>query len=181
MFAFSELGFDVRDDRPHRRARSAQEADGWTVIPQSIDFDPGSKIHLRSSLQAFRLALFQRLIGKITVRALLEECHTVIEHLMEALLWSSETRSLSFAQKVDELVERGLFDLWIENKEVLGGDPGAQLKELKDRRRDAKHRAQNVDPETADRLATAATHGAHILLAAIRKQDRDRDARQAAA
>ena len=147
------------------------EAAGWTVVPRSLSFDSGSKSHLEPSLHAFRLALIQSLIGHITSRSLLEECHTTIEHLMNALLSAAERGSLSFEQKVDELVNRGAFDLPVENQQAAGGDLPARLKELKNRRRDGKHRALNVDSETADRLATAATNGAHVLLGAIRKRD----------
>ena len=140
-------------------------------MPRSLSFDSGSKSHLEPSLHAFRLALIQSLIGHITSRSLLEECHTTIEHLMNALLSAAERGSLSFEQKVDELVGRGAFDLPVENQQAAGGDLPALLKELKNRRRDGKHRALNVDFETADRLATAATNGAHVLLGAIRKRD----------
>ena len=146
------------------------EADGWTVVPRSLSFHPGSRSHLEPSLQAFRLALIQSLIGRITIRSLLEECHTTIEHLMNALLSTAERGSLSFEEKVDKLVARGAFDIPVERKQAAAGDLPARLKELKDRRRDGKHRAQNVDSATADRLATAATNGAHILLAAIRNE-----------
>jgi hypothetical protein len=149
-----------------------QEAAGLTVIPRSFDFDPGSKTHLRASLQAFRLALIQSLIGQITNRALLEECHTAIEHTMDALLTAKEKKDLSFEGKIDLLSERGVFDLPIENEEVIGGELVPQLKELKDRRKESKHRAQVVDSGAIDRLATTATNGVHVLLGEIRRQDR---------
>lgn len=67
-------------------------------------------------------------------------------------------------------MKRGVFDVFTEQEHAFGNLP-KQLEELKDCRRDAKHRGQTIDPETANRLAWASAFCAQVLLAAIRRQD----------
>jgi hypothetical protein len=151
----------------------AEEAEGAKIIPRSIDFDPGSKTHLKATLDAFRLALVQAMIGRITVRALLEECHTVIEHLMNALLSRAEQQALSYEGKIDAMIEAGVFEIPGFKWEFVAGEFPPRLKELKGRRRDSKHRGQAVDHDHAMDLVDAAEASVHLLLGEIRRRDRE--------
>jgi len=161
---------------PARASKAMEELEdeGWTIFsPSNIDFDAGSKSHLEESLRNLRLALMQARLNQITSRSLVEECHSTVEHVMDALLTRTQRRSLSYSEKVDALVALGLFDGVSNEDHVFGNIPG-ELKELKDYRREAKHRGRAVDHKTALRLATAVVVAVNFLLAIIRKQDRER-------
>jgi hypothetical protein len=143
---------------------------GAMVVANSIAFDSGTKTHLDPTLRSFRHALI-RAYGGIPARTLLEECHTVIEHLMAALLTPAERRNRSFEEQLTELDRRGIFDS-DRNEEFLkrGGPLVAQLRDLKNRRRDAKHRGQGVDSDTVDNLTNATVVAVHLMLRAIHEQ-----------
>ncbi len=142
--------------------------EGWTVFsPSSTLFDPGAKNHLNPSLRDLRHALMQARLNQITSRSLVEECHTTLEHVFDALLARKERRSLSFSEKLSALVSRGMFEGVMEKDHLFGDLPG-ELEELKDYRRDAKHRGQGVDDDTARRLATATVAAINLLLAILR-------------
>jgi hypothetical protein len=51
---------------------------------------------------------------------MLEECHTTIEHLMDALLARGDKRGLSFARKLEAMVALGVFELTSRNEQLLG-------------------------------------------------------------
>jgi hypothetical protein len=156
------------------KALEELEDEGWAVFsPSNLDFDAGSKSHLEESLRNLRLAMMQARVERITSRSLVEECHSTVEHVMDTLLTRTQRRSLSYSEKVDALMARGMFDGVCEDDHIFGNIPG-ELKELKDYRREAKHRGQAVNHTTALRLATAAVVAVNFLLAIIRKQDRER-------
>lgn len=147
--------------------------EGATVIGHSLDFDPGAKTHLVGTLAAFQAAVIQSYSG-IPVRTLLEECHTVIEHLMDALLVPRSRNTLSFEQKVEVLRDREIFAAPGLPVDMIGGEIDAQLIELKDFRRDSKHRGQVPKAPDAERLADAAVMAVQMLLTAIRREGADR-------
>jgi hypothetical protein len=162
-----------------REVGEMQEAEGWKVIPRSIDFDPGSKTHLQDSLQSFRMALIRSYTREITARSLLEEAHTALEHVMDALLTRAEKKNLSFEGKLDRIAGMGIFEL--PGKEDSGEALVEVLKGLKDLRRDVKHKAQSVSQEMAEILADAAVSAIHLMLGQIRRQDREKTVEGAAA
>lgn len=144
---------------------------GSTAVLNSIAFDPGAKTHLDPTLRSFRHALI-RAYGGIPARTLLEECHTVIEHLMAVLLTPAERRNRSFEQQLDELHRRGVFNSDRDEDFLKSGAPLVdRLRELKNRRRDAKHRGQDVDDDTANYLADATVVAVHLMLRAIHEVD----------
>jgi hypothetical protein len=150
------------------------EEEGWTFFsPASINFDAGPKNHLKPSLKDFRLALMQIHLNRITTRSLMEECHTTTEHVLDVFFRRKERRSLSYADKVDALTTRGIFDALTTSETAFATVP-QELKELKDYRREAKHRGQTVDNKTALRLASAALVSVNFLLARIREDDQCR-------
>ncbi|HEY2716359.1 MAG TPA: hypothetical protein VGI73_09080 [Solirubrobacterales bacterium] len=90
---------------------------------------------------------------------------------MAALLRPAERKSRSFEQQLELLEARGVFSLQGAEDLLTDGQPLVdRLRDLKNRRRDAKHRWQGVDNDLANELSVATVVAVHLMLAAIRQE-----------
>jgi hypothetical protein len=130
---------------------------GLGGVPNSIAFDVGRRSHLRSSLDALTRTLALDIAGRVEQRTVIEETHTAVEHVLRAYR-GKRAKDLSFKGMAQAAYADG----------VLPRDQLRNLLEMKDLRRDAKHRGQGFGERRAGELIAGATVSIHTLLARLR-------------
>lgn len=126
--------------------------------PNSWSFDVGRATHLGGHLKAFTTSLTTYHQGKLRPHQIAEECHTVIELLLRENL-GANAKGRSFEGMVHLAFEGGLLDRALV----------AQLIELKNDRRDAKHKGQGISQAKMNELLPSIVAATHRLTWLFRK------------
>ncbi len=126
---------------------------GWSAAPQSYDFDCGLATDLKGQLRLLKWALVAYDNGDRHPNELVEVLHTTIEAVMNR--WLGEEK-LSFGQSAKKLVD----------------DPELLIKvlEMKNLRRDSKHRNQHVSDVQLRSILGPCLDALHLLLAPFQNQ-----------
>ena len=126
-------------------------------MPNSLSFDVGGATHLSGHINAFSNSLTLYYQGRILPHQIAEDAHTIIELLLRDVLGSSSNK-LSFEEKVQSAEDKGCFDQKL----------AVALVQLKNLRRDAKHRGQGISNKVIDRLLPPVITASHRLARIIR-------------
>jgi hypothetical protein len=122
-------------------------------VPNSVVFDYGGSSHLGHLFRGLTRTLILDMQGRVVRQTTVEDVHTTLENLLRTLLGASARRS-SFAEMTDEAVTRG----------YISEADAAQIKLLKDVRREAKHRARKPNDAETSGLIRASVAVIHKLL-----------------
>ncbi len=138
-----------------------QASDLFDGVPYSYRFDIGDATDLAGSMKAFSRVLVLYHNGHLAPVHLAESAHTAIETLLRRAL-GRDSRGKSFEAMAHRAVKRG----------YLTAESVGSILELKNIRRDAKHRGQGIRPQKLERLLEPILRGCHELTRAMRRERR---------
>jgi len=133
-----------------------QASDLIDGMPYSYRFDVGGATDLAGSMKAFSRLLVLYHNGHVAPVHLAETAHTAIETLLRRVL-GRDSRERSFEAMAHDAAKRG----------YLTAEAVEPILELKDVRRDAKHRGQGIRPENLKRLLEPVLSVCHGLARVI--------------
>ncbi len=125
-------------------------------MPNSILFDPGRRTHLVAELRALTTILVLHRQGRISLRTVVEEVHTLLERLLRLRL-DRRQRNSTFDEMVEAAVTAG----------ALTEEEGDHIRRLKTIRRVSKHRGQNPTEAEVQPLIELSTAAIHKLLSQL--------------
>lgn len=124
--------------------------------PSSYLFEVGAHTHLTGPLKSFTRALIMYHSGLLPPAQIAESAHTVLEILLKGVL-PAHQRGDSFQALVNAAI----------TAKYIPGDVEGPLLELKNIRRDAKHRGQGVSSARIDRLLPSIISASQRLAASL--------------
>lgn len=130
-------------------------------MPYSYRFDVGDATDLAGSMKAFSRLLVLYHNGHVAPVHLAETAHTAIETLLRRVL-GRDSRDRSFEAMAQDAAERG----------YLTAEAVGPILELKNVRRNVKHRGQGIRPENLERLLEPVLSVCHGLVTVVRSETR---------
>lgn len=123
----------------------------------SYRLDPGTRTHLTGPLRSFRISLVMYHNGLLAPASLAEDAHTAAELLLKAVLLR-DSRPDSFEGLVKSAITAQLLQGYLEQP----------LLELKNLRKNAKHRGQGVSAKRLNELLPSILSACQTLASTIR-------------
>lgn len=120
--------------------------------PRSYSFRVESATHLSGRLDEFSMALAEYHDGTLTPNQVTEECHTVLELLMKAVV-GRKAKGMTFREMIHTLADQG----------TISGHLEDDLVQMKNLRRSAKHQGQAVQASVFNSLLGSVLQACHEL------------------